>query len=59
MAAGGPGQPGYGAPFGYAPQPAYGRPAAAPSRGGLQTVFDEQLLSITLVVEIVKLSPGN
>ena len=59
MAAGGPGQPGYGAPFGYAPQPAYGRPAAAPSRGGLQTVLDEQLLSITLQVEIVKLSSGN
>jgi hypothetical protein len=28
-------------------------------RGGLQTVLNEQLLSITLDVEIVKLLPGN
>jgi len=50
-------------PFGRQFTP-YGRPpaAAAPpatSRGGLQTVLDEQLLSITLDVEIVKLLPGN
>jgi len=36
------------------------RPAYAPaSGGGLQTVLNEQLLSITLDVEIVKLLPGN
>ncbi len=43
-------------------QPAFGQPAApvAPmGRGGLQTVLNEQLLSITLDVEIVKLVPGN
>ena len=38
-------------------------PAAPPpvmvSRGGLQTVLDEQLLRVTLVVEIVKLLPKN
>jgi hypothetical protein len=34
-------------------------PAAPIGRGGLQTVLDEQLLSITLDVEIVKLLPGN
>ena len=45
--------------FGYAPPPAYGPAGARPSRGGLQTVLDEQLLSITLHVEIVKLLPGN
>jgi len=41
-----------------APGPA-GRPAATAGRGGLQTVLDEQLLSITLDVEIVKLLPRN
>jgi hypothetical protein len=53
-------------PPGYAPQAAYaqarapgGMPAAPLGRGGLQTVLDEQLLSITLDVEIVKLLPGN
>jgi len=32
-------------------------PAVAPGRGGLQTVLNEQLLRVTLVVEIVKLLP--
>jgi hypothetical protein len=41
-----------------APAPA-GRPATPTGRGGLQTVLDEQLLSITLDVEIVKLLPRN
>jgi hypothetical protein len=36
-------------------------PAAAPvlTKGGLQIVLDEKLLSVTLVVEVVKLSPKN
>ena len=32
-------------------------PTATPSRGGLQTVLNEQLLRVTLVVEVVKLQP--
>ena len=32
-------------------------PPAAPGKGGLQTVLNEQLLRVTLVVEIVKLLP--
>jgi len=52
--AGGFGQP----PFVPSRMPV-GRPAAPIGRGGLQTVLDEQLLSITLDVEIVKLLPGN
>ena len=32
-------------------------PAATTGRGGLQTVLNEQLLRVTLVVEIVKLLP--
>ncbi|HLX95572.1 MAG TPA: Amuc_1100 family pilus-like protein [Verrucomicrobiae bacterium] len=47
---------------GFAPPPSFAQPAApvAPmGRGGLQTVLNEQLLSITLDVEIVKLLPGN
>ena len=49
-------------PFGR-PSP-YGRPFAPAGlppagRGGLQTVLNEQLLSITLEVEIVKLLPAN
>jgi hypothetical protein len=47
---------------GFAPPP-FAQPAAPPAapvgRGGLQTVLKEQLLSITLNVEIVKLLPGN
>ena len=47
----------YGGPQpGYAPSPP---PAAPTGRGGLQTVLSEQLLSITLEVEIVKLLPAN
>jgi hypothetical protein len=43
------------------PQPApTSQPAVAPSsRGGLQTVLDEQLLRVTLVIEVVKLLPKN
>ena len=45
--------------FGYdtggAPQPS----APLPGRGGLQTVLNEQLLSVTLKVEVVKLTPKN
>ena len=33
--------------------------APVPGRGGLQTVLDEQLLSVTLKVEVVKLTPRN
>jgi hypothetical protein len=32
-------------------------PAVTPGRGGLQTVLNEQLLRVTLVVEVVKLLP--
>ena len=32
-------------------------PTGTPGRGGLQTVLNEQLLRVTLVVEVVKLSP--
>ena len=32
-------------------------PPVAPGRGGLQTVLNEQLLRVTLVVEVVKLLP--
>jgi hypothetical protein len=31
----------------------------APGKGGLQTVLNEQLLRVTLVVEVVKLTPNN
>ena len=57
------GQPMAPAPFGLSPN--YPRRSAftpAPARasyGGLQTVLNEQLLSITLEVEIVKLLPGK
>jgi len=34
-------------------------PAPLPGKGGLQTVLDEQLLSVTLKVEVVKLTPRN
>ncbi len=47
------GQP---SPFGQPVAPANPPPT---SRGGLQTVLNEQLLSITLDVEIVKLLPAN
>lgn len=44
----------------YAPpnQPAYQPPSAPVRRGGLQTVLDEQILSVTMEIEIVKLLPG-
>jgi hypothetical protein len=32
-------------------------PAVTPGRGGLQTVLNEQLLRVTLVVEVVKFLP--
>lgn len=38
------------------PSPA-AAPAVTPGRGGLQTVLNEQLLRITMVVEVVKLLP--
>ena len=41
------------------PQPAQPQPGQAPGRGGLQTVLKEQLLRITLEVEIVKLLPKS
>jgi hypothetical protein len=43
------------------PQPApTSQPGVAPpGRGGLQTVLNEQLLRVTLVVEVVKLLPKN
>jgi hypothetical protein len=47
-------------PAAYArPAPPAGRPPTAPGRSGLQTVLDEQLLSITMDVEIIKLTSGN
>jgi hypothetical protein len=39
-------------------QPAYQPPAAPIGRGGLQTVLDEHILSITMKIEVVKLPPG-
>ncbi len=57
-----PGAPAFGEPEvpAYArPAAPASRPAAPPGRGGLQTVLDEQLLSVTLQVEIVKLTSGN
>jgi hypothetical protein len=42
---------------GYPPPGATPTPTATPGRGGLQTVLNEQLLRVTLVVEIVKLLP--
>ena len=32
---------------------------AMPGKGGLQTILNEQLLRVILLVEVVKLSPGN
>jgi hypothetical protein len=34
-------------------------PAPLPGRGGLQTVLNEQLLRVTMMVEVVKLTPRN
>jgi hypothetical protein len=33
-------------------------PAPMPGRGGLQTVLNEQMLRVTMEIEVVKLSPG-
>jgi hypothetical protein len=42
------------------PQPQPGQPPAAPTgKGGLETILKEQLLRITLEVEIVKLRPKS
>jgi hypothetical protein len=41
------------------PQPGQPQPGMAPGRGGLQTALKEQLLRITLEVEIVKLLPKS
>jgi hypothetical protein len=41
------------------PPPMTPPPPAAPGKGGLQTVLNEQLLRVTLVVEIVKLLPNR
>ena len=38
-------------------QPAYQPPSAPVDRGGLQTVLKEQLLSVTMKIEVVKLLP--
>ena len=40
-----------------APPPPPPGPAVTPGKGGLQTVLNEQLLRVTLVVEVVKLLP--
>lgn len=40
-------------------QPALAAPSRPVSRGGLQTVLNEQLLSITLEVKLVKFLPGK
>lgn len=71
-ATGGPGpMPGYGGgpygpgPYGPGPYPGQmqqppGQPGMpAPGKGGLQTVLKEQMLRITIEVEIVKLLPKN
>jgi hypothetical protein len=34
-------------------------PASVPGKGGWQTVLNEQLLRVTLTVELVKLTPRN
>jgi flagellar basal body-associated protein FliL len=34
-------------------------PAPIPGRGGLETILSEQMLRVTLLVEVVKLSPGR
>jgi hypothetical protein len=51
----------YGTQQRYAPQPNAPQPTATamPAHGGLQTVLAEQMLRVTLLVEVVKLSPGK
>jgi len=46
-----------GSPDAMAPPPSAPVPTTMPSRGGLQTVLNEQLLRVTLLVEVVKLLP--
>jgi len=55
---GGPASP-YALPSYNAPRPPYALSPASAGSGGLQTVLNEQLLSITLDIDIVKLLPGN
>jgi hypothetical protein len=43
----------------YSPRSSFAPSPAPRNSGGLQTVLDEQLLSITLDIEIVRLLPGN
>ncbi|HUZ07863.1 MAG TPA: Amuc_1100 family pilus-like protein [Candidatus Paceibacterota bacterium] len=52
----------YAAPAGVLPRrgiPAQEGRAIRAGRGGLQTVLDERLLSVTIEIEIVRLTPGN
>ena len=56
-AAGTPGFGGEGAPPPPPPPVAVTTPLPLPGRGGLQTILNEQLLRVTLVVDIVKLLP--
>jgi len=44
-------------PMAFPPPGLRAPPPAVPGRGGLQTVLNEQLLRVTLVVEVVKLLP--
>ncbi|MGB7768839.1 MAG: Amuc_1100 family pilus-like protein [Verrucomicrobiia bacterium] len=55
---GGPVSP-FASPPRNAPRSPYAVSPAPAGGGGLQTVLDEQLLSITLDIDIVKLPPGN
>jgi hypothetical protein len=40
-----------------APPPPASAPVMLPGKGGLQTVLNEQLLRVTLVIDVVKLLP--
>jgi hypothetical protein len=44
---------------GFNPNVAPPAPAPQPGKGGLQTVLNEQLLSVTMKIEVVKLAPRN
>jgi hypothetical protein len=52
------GQVNPGSRYAYAPRPAY-TPSMPTGMGGLPTVLNEQLLSITLEIDVVELLPGN